>query len=169
MTRPRGKRQLPCLWPRPTGKRAPRELLDCLWQEALVGKRIVGLAAIAQNDVIDDVDAEELSGVHQALGQDAVFLAGLRRPRRMVMAAEQGRGIAQDGGLHNFTRMDHAGGQRAHRHGVDADHLVLLVQHGDQEVFAVHLAEVLAEEDRGIPGAAELGLRVRQTALPYQW
>src|SRR5262245_32059223 len=96
MTRPRGKRQLPCLWPRTTGKRAPRELLACLRQEALVGKRIVGLAAITQNDVIDDVDAEELPGVHQALGQRAVFLAGLRRSGGMVMAAEQGRGIAQD-------------------------------------------------------------------------
>jgi hypothetical protein len=35
-------------------------------------------------------------------------------------------------------------------------------------VFAVHGAEVLAEEDRGIPGTAELGLRVRQTALAHQ-
>jgi hypothetical protein len=33
-----------------------------------------------EDEVIDDVDAEELSGVHQALGQRAVFLAGLRRP-----------------------------------------------------------------------------------------
>ena len=99
MTRPRGKRQRPNLWPRTTGQRALRERLGCLGQEALVGKRVVGLAAIAQNDVIDDVDTEELSGVHQALGQDAVSLAGLRRPRRMVMAAEQGRGIAEDCGL----------------------------------------------------------------------
>jgi hypothetical protein len=87
----------------------------------------------------------------------------------MVMAAEQGRGIAQDGGFHNFARMDHASGQRVHRHGVDPDDLVLLVQHGDHEVFAVNLAEVLAEEERGIPGTAELGLRVRQTALAHQW
>jgi hypothetical protein len=43
-----------------TGARASLE-------ELLVGKRIVGLAAIAEDDVIDDVDAEELSGVHQAL------------------------------------------------------------------------------------------------------
>jgi hypothetical protein len=48
-------------------------------EELLIGKRIVGLAAIAKDDVVDDVDAEELSSVHQALGQDAVFLAGLRR------------------------------------------------------------------------------------------
>jgi hypothetical protein len=84
------------------------------------------------------------------------------------MAAEQGRGLAQDGGLHDFARMDHAGGQRSHRHGVDPDDLVLLVQHGDHEVFAVHLAEVLAEEERGLPGTAELGLRVQQTALAHQ-
>ena len=65
-------------------------------EELLVGKRIVGLAAIAKDDVVDDGDAEELAGVHQALGQRAVFLAGLRRPGGMIMAAEQGRGIAQD-------------------------------------------------------------------------
>jgi len=58
--------------------------------------------------------------------------------------------------------------QRTHRHGVDPDDLVLLVQHGDQEVFTVNLAEVLAEEDCGIPGTAELGLRVRQTALAHE-
>ena len=29
--------------------------------------------------MVDDGDAEELSGVHQALGQRAVFLAALRR------------------------------------------------------------------------------------------
>ena len=74
------------------------------------------------------------------------------------MAAEQGRGIAQDGGLHHLSGMDHAGGQRPDRDGVDADDLVFLVQHGHQEVFAVHGAEVLTEEERGIPGTADLGL-----------
>jgi len=58
--------------------------------------------------------------------------------------------------------------QRTHRHGVEPDDLVLLVQHSDHEVFAVHLTEVLAEEDCRIPGTAELGLRVRQTALAHQ-
>ena len=58
--------------------------------------------------------------------------------------------------------------QRTHRHGVDPDDFVLLVQHGDHEVFAVNFAEVLAEEERGIPRTAELGLRVRQTALAHQ-
>ena len=83
-------------------------------EELLVGKRIVSLAAIAENDVVDDGDTEELSSVHEALGQGTIFLAGLRRPRGMVMAAEQGRGIAQDRRLHDFAWMDHAGGQRAY-------------------------------------------------------
>ena len=64
--------------------------------------------------------------------------------------------------------MDQAGGQRAHGHGVDADHLVLLVQHGDHEVFAVYGTKVLAEEDRRLPGTADLGLRVRHTALAHE-
>ena len=54
--------------------------------------------------------------------------------------------------------MDHAGGQRPNRHRVDADDFVFLVQHGHQEVFAVHGTKVLAEEERGIPGTADLGL-----------
>jgi hypothetical protein len=49
-------------------------------EELLVGKRIVGLAAIAKDDVVDDGDTEELSSVHEALGQGTIFLAGLRRP-----------------------------------------------------------------------------------------
>src|SRR5215831_6403112 len=62
-------------------------------------------------------------------------------------AALLGCGIAQDGGLQDFARMDHAGGQRPDRHGVDTDNLVFLIQHGHQEVFAVHGAEVLTEEE----------------------
>src|SRR5215475_8151082 len=86
----------------------------------------------------------------------------------MVMAAEQGRGIAQDGGLHDFTWMDHAGGQRAHRHGIDADDFIFLVQHRHHEKLAIDVAEVLAKEHSRIPGAADLGLRARQTALAHQ-
>src|SRR5262245_47849440 len=82
-----------------TGARASLE-------ELLVGKRIVGLAAIAENDVVDDGEAEELSGVHQALGQGTVFLARLRRPARVIVAADERGGIAQDGGLKAFSGMD---------------------------------------------------------------
>ncbi len=80
MTRPRGKRHLPSQWPRTTGQRTPRAPLGCLWQEALVGEREVRLAAIAQDEMVEDVDTEQLPGVHKPLGQGTVFLAGLGRP-----------------------------------------------------------------------------------------
>jgi hypothetical protein len=114
--------------------------------------------AAHEDDVVQDVDAEKLPGLHQAPGQGAVFLARLGCPRWMVMTAHERGGIAEDGGLHDFAGMDDAGGQRPDRHGVDADDLVFLIQHGHQEVFAVHGAEVLAEENRGIPGTADLGV-----------
>ena len=75
------------------------------------------------------------------------------------MAAHKCGRIAQDGGFHHLSGMDHTGGQRPHRHGVDADNLIFLIEHGHHEMLAVHGAEVLAEEDRGLPGTADLGLR----------
>jgi hypothetical protein len=100
-------------------------------EQLLIGKRKVRLAAIAQNNVIQDADAEQLASVHQAFGQGAVFLRRLRRAAWVVVAANQRGGVGQDGGLERLARMNHAGGQAAHRDGVDADQLVLLIQHGD--------------------------------------
>jgi len=73
------------------------------------------------------------------------------------MAAQERGRIAQDGGLEHLARMHHAGGQRAHRHSIDADHLIFLVQHADHEMLAVDVAQVLAKDDGRIPGAADLG------------
>ena len=56
-----------------------REDLGGLRQEALIGTGVVRLTLLAADAVIEDVYAEERSSVHQALGQGAVFLAGLGR------------------------------------------------------------------------------------------
>src|SRR4030095_16160310 len=54
--------------------------------------------AAHEDDVVQDVDAEKLPGLHQAPGQGAVFLARLGCPRWMVMTAHERGGIAEDGG-----------------------------------------------------------------------
>src|SRR5262249_50791058 len=43
-----------------------------------------------------------------------------------------------------------------------------LVQHRHHEKLAIDVAEVLAKDHGRIPGTADLGLRVRQTALAHQ-
>ena len=48
-------------------------------EQPLIGKRKVALGAIANDHMVEQGDAEQLAGVHQALRQGAVFLTGLRR------------------------------------------------------------------------------------------
>jgi len=46
--------------------------------------------------------------------------------------------------------------------------LMFLVEHRHHEMLAVDVAEVLAKDHVRLPGTADLGLRVWQTALAYQ-
>jgi len=71
-----------------------------LLEQPLIGKREVSLGPIADDHMVEHTDAEQLASLHQAHGQGAVFLRRLRRPARVVIAADNRGGVAQDGGLY---------------------------------------------------------------------
>jgi hypothetical protein len=48
-------------------------------EQLLIGKRAVFLAAIAQDEVVENVDGEGLSSQHQESGEQPILLAGRGR------------------------------------------------------------------------------------------
>ena len=123
-------------------------------EQPLVGKAEVGGCAIANHDMIHDGDAQELAGLDQALREGAILAAGLRVAAGVVVAAEDGGRVGQDGGFKCFAHMHHTRRQAPDGDGIDPDGGVFAVQQDDHEVLAVHRAEVLSQQLRGILGTA---------------
>ena len=49
-------------------------------EDLLIGKRVIDLAAITQDDMVEDFDAEGFAREHQLAREQAVFLAGPGAP-----------------------------------------------------------------------------------------
>jgi hypothetical protein len=63
-----------------------------------------------------------------------------------VIVNENDRGrVRQDDRLEDLARMDEGGGQRADRHGVEAEDLIAAVQEEHHEHLAIEATELLAE------------------------
>ena len=73
----------------------------------------------------------------------------------MIVAAEDGGRVGQDGGFKDFAHMHDTRRQAADGDGIDPDGRVFAVQQDDHEMFAVHGAEVLPEQRGGVCGAPE--------------
>ena len=58
--------------------------------------------------MVKDGNAEKVAGLTEAGGEHTVFGAGRRIPGRVIVRADDGGAIHEDGGFEDFARMDDA-------------------------------------------------------------
>ena len=95
------------------------------------------MAVFAQNDMIQQRDAEELSALAESLREEAIFLARGRVAGWVVMGTDERGRIHQDQRLKDFTRMDDGQGQRADRDDIDPDDAVFGIESAHEELFSI--------------------------------
>ena len=136
-------------------------------QEACIGKREVPAGA-SDDNVVHYVDAEELAGVGQTVGDGTICLTGLGVTTGVVVAAKNGGSIRKNGGFKDFARMHDTGSQAPHGHRMDADDVIFLIEHAHDKVFTVNAAEVGCEHPGCIGRTPELVLIARELSFPSQ-
>jgi hypothetical protein len=133
---------------------------------ALVGEAVV--AFFGQNEMIEEGDAEEFTGLAQPFGQDAIFGTGRDVARRMIMRTEPGAGIHEDERLEDFAGMDNRQVQRAGGDDIDSDELVLGIQATDEELFPVQTGKQRPEDRRRAFRRMDRFRRRNGTALAHE-
>ena len=73
----------------------------------------------------------------KSLREDAIFLAGRRITRRMIMGTDTDSRIHEDQGLKNFARVDDGQSQGTDRYDIDANNTVFGVESTDEELLSV--------------------------------
>ena len=63
------------------------------------------IAAVANEDVIEDLDAEEFTCLNEATCENEIFNAGCRVATGMAMAQDQRRSVGQHRGLEHLARL----------------------------------------------------------------
>lgn len=130
----------------------------------MVGKAVVPV--LAQHNMVQHGDAEQLAAFLEALSQSPVFLTGNRIAAGVVVGQDDGARVHQDEWLEDFARVDDAHGDRSDAHGVDTDDSMLGVEAHDHEMLAIESLEERYKQPVCALGIPELdGRRVRQTFL----
>jgi len=103
--------------------------------------------------MIQHLDTEELSGLHQACRQRPVLGTGLRIATGMVVGTQDRGRIGEQRRLEYFTRMHHGRGETPHRNSIDADPCIFAVEEHYNEVLAVVVSLTAADNsDRSKTG-----------------
>jgi len=92
---------------------------------------------VGENNMVEDGYADEVDGLTEPGGEDTVFGTGRRIPGGMIVGADDGGGIQEDGGFEDFARMHDAERQGADGNDVHADDGMFGVETGDKELFTI--------------------------------
>src|SRR6478609_5225395 len=84
-------------------------------QAPVIGEAV--MAGMADDEVVQHVDTENVGGLLQTCGQLPVLGAGRVIAGRVVVRAEKPAGVHQDEGLADFARVNDGHGERADRDG----------------------------------------------------
>ncbi len=88
------------------------------------------MVAVADDDMIEHLNADHLACLDQPPGEQNVFLARFGIAARVVVDKDDRRGRFADRGLKGIARMYDGGGKAADRNYLLADDLVLGIEQG---------------------------------------
>src|SRR2546428_258806 len=105
-----------------------------------------GVLPIADDNMVEDGNADQRPRCRQLLGDLLVVVAGGRVSRRVVMHQnDRGRAVP-DGLLEHLARVDLRRAQPANRHGRHSDYLMPRVEGQDAEVLPVQVTHLPAQQ-----------------------
>src|SRR6516162_1197343 len=84
--------------------------------------------SVAEDDVIEDADTDELTRIAEALGELDVLCARRRVAARVIVSQEQRSGVAGDCRLEDLSWVDDRRRERSDGDRVDSDRSVLRVE-----------------------------------------
>lgn len=112
----------------------------------------------AEDDVVDDVDAEYFAGLSETLGEEYVFGAGLGQSGGVVVNEEDGLGALGDCGPEHFAGVDDGCVEGADRDGANSEDAVLGVEQDGAEVLTVKGSHFMEEHVGDVFGSGEVEL-----------
>ena len=113
---------------------------------ALVGEAVV--VFFGEDEMVKESNPEEVAGLAQSFGQDAIFGTGRDVPGRMIMGTQPGPGIHEDQWFEDLARVDNGQIKRARRDDIDSDELVFCIQTTDEELLSVQTVKQWPEDRR---------------------
>ena len=125
-------------------------------QQPLIGKREIARGTIADNHMVEHPDAERLAREHELACQQTIFFGRGAVATGVIVATNDGGGVAQDGRFVDFPGVHDRGGEAPHGHHVEANDAVFLIDHGDQKMLAIGIVQVGLEQAGHVLGTAEL-------------
>src|SRR5262249_22500966 len=142
-----------------------------------------GESTLADDDVIQHADADQLAGAAESIGERGVLGRGRWIAARMVVDEHEGRRRQTDCRREDLAWMHERGGERSLRHAELGEKAVPAIEQQDEELLALALrqpttemrvdggrvAEGFAEHERGSRRAAaelECGADDREAAAP---
>jgi hypothetical protein len=93
------------------------------------------------DDVIDETDAQQIAALAKPLGNLDVFRARVWASTGVIVAYENGLGVADYGALESFARMNDRCRKRPDRNHVCANRAMLRVEQYNHKLLAIETVE----------------------------
>src|SRR5438093_1444596 len=117
-------------------------------------------AVVAEDDVVEELNAEESAALVEAEGDAAVFGAGAGVAAGVVVDDDDGGGAGDDGVFEHLARVDEAAVKDADGDDAGLHHAVLGVEQEAAEVLLLQVAHLGHEEVGDVLRGADAGLLV---------
>ena len=118
--------------------------------------------------MVEDGDAEKVSGLTEPDGEHTIFGAGFRIPGRVIVGADDRGAIQEDGRFEDFAGMHDAECQGADRNNVHADDGVFGVETGNEELLAVESGKERTEGGCSVGRIVNENKRASMAAVRHQ-
>src|SRR5437667_46981 len=119
-------------------------------EESVVSQRAKG-TVVANDYGIEDRDADDLAGLHEAFADRPVLGRWRRIAARMVVDEDRRRRVAHDQWLEDLARVNEGGGQRPEAHEIDPARPIFPIEKDNEESLAVETGEHRRHEVCDIP------------------
>lgn len=113
------------------------------------------VAAIGENQMIDDRNPDEHADPDQALGGGDILRARVKVAAGVVVAHDDPRGSAHDGGLEHLARVDQASRECSDGHRLDSHRNASRIQVNDLKMLPVIGARTFGDQLEGVFGALD--------------
>ncbi len=124
-------------------------------------------AIVAKNDVVEESDADQFSGLPEPRGESTILGAWRWIAGRVIVGGDDSAGIEKDGRFKNLAGMNDAEGERADRDDVDADDGVLGIETADKELLAVFAIALTTAGDAQINAVGTKLIAIAEAKTNY--
>ena len=128
-------------------------------QPSVLEAEIIAARAIllrrAEDDVVEQLDAQQLTRLLHLARDVHIGIGGTRIARGMIVHEDDGVGLPRQRGPERLARMKETFVERAARHFLHGQHLVLRVEADDADALVIEQPHLVAEQARDVAGVVD--------------